>query len=546
MIRSLTASVAATVALVGLVGAPPTTAAPRDTVRVIHLTLDSLHPSQVGADTPVLASLKEQGVWYEQARGVMASETLPNHVAMATGTYPGRNGIPGNDGRAEVGDDQPADPDLGQPQLLQADSLITAIERSCPDLRTVQVFSKQYVHRIFATDPADAIFPQERFNIPGSGHAPDTATVGYLVDEIARNEPDHVFANLGDIDRSGHVDATGATDAAAEQRAVIAQTDTLLGMLVEELRGRGLWEDTVLVLSSDHSMDWSVAGDPAANVDVAGALEADPRTSGRFFVSNNGGAALVYLERPDARGAARLLVAAREVILGLDGVDEALYRVKNPRDRRHHLGLVHPDWQLHGTDRAGELFVTMRAGYRAGSVEDNPLPGNHGHAITRHITMLVTGGWDGLSTPRSIAPSDPGAVDERRLDDTAALPEQAEQVDLAPTFGWLLGVPDPGVSAGGRPQWQGRVLREAFARRPEPACQPAANDEDERPGDDAPGGPLAGAGGGPEEAGTVVAGAPVAGAPAEGALPSTGGGALTGAVGALVLGLATRIRRRRG
>ena len=448
-----------------------------ETVRVLHVTLDSLHPSEVGPRTPTLLELQSQGTWYEHARAVMAAETLPNHVAMATGTYPGRNGIPGNAGRVAPGDTTGADPDLGDPAYLQADSFVEAVESACPDLRTVTVLSKAYVHRIFADDPVDSRFPQEQFNIPVSDHAPDIATVGFIEQELlTADPPDYLFANLGDIDRAGHIDETGfVSPVPVGRQAAIVQTDTLLRGVVETLKAQGLWDSTVLVISSDHSMDYSNAADAAAHVDVAGALATDPRTQGRFFVSENGGAALVYLRDPAAADADQVLRAAREVLSELDGVLEALYREPNPLEPGADLAAVHPDWHLAGTDRAGEIFVHVEPGHKVSSAlpnPSNPLPGNHGHAVTRHVTALVTGGWEGLAAPQSIEASDPDAVDTVTYDDTAALPEQAEQVDFAPTFGWLLGVPDPRAADGG--QWQGRVLEEAFARRPEPSCTGAA------------------------------------------------------------------------
>ncbi|MBW3659249.1 MAG: alkaline phosphatase family protein [Actinobacteria bacterium] len=477
-----------------------------ETVRVVHLVIDGLHPAQVGPLTPVLAELKASGVWYEQARAVMASETLPNHVSMATGAYPQVTGIPGNEGRAAVGDTAPTEPDLGQPELLEADSLTRTIERVCPDLRTVTVFSKEYVHRIFAADGADADFPQELFNVPESGHALDTTTVGFILAELARAAPDYLFANLGDVDRSGHIDATGAAGLPVEQLAALQQTDKLVGSIVAELRARGLWESTVLIVNSDHSMDWSVPIDPSSAVDVAGALEADPATSGRFFVSENGGAGLVYLLDPAAPDADEVLLAARDRLVDLPGVDEALYRDPNPLDPGGDLDAVHPDWHLR-TPRAGELFVTVLPGHRVGSVSSNPYPGNHGHALTRHATMLVAGGWDGLAGP-TVVEADPALVDAETFDDTAGLPGQAESVDLAPTIGWLLGVPDPRapIRGTGRPQWQGRVLTEAFERQPAPRCVAAAPG---RPGPPAaPGRP-------------APAAAP---APIHPRLPATGGG----------------------
>ena len=522
-----TLSVSALVALLLAASALPLAAQepgpPAEGVKVVHLVVDGLDPSMIGPQTPVLEQLRTTSTWYEEARAVMASETLPNHVAMATGAYPGRNGIPGNTGRVAPGDGEEVD--LGVPDNLRADSFTTAVEDACPDLRTVTVFSKAYVHGIFSADPADSDFPQPAFNIPESDHAPDSATVSYILQELAQNQPDYLFANLGDVDRAGHVDETGFAGPPAVQQAALQQSDKLIGSIVAALRGNGMWERTVLVINSDHSMDWSNNADPSTAVDLATALEADERTTGRFFVSENGGAGLVYLLDPTAADADEVLAAAREVLVGLDGIGEVLYREPNPLDPGNDLDAVHPSWNLSGTDRAGELFVTVRSGYKVGSQTSNPLPGNHGHAVTRHITMMIGGGWDGLAEPQSISPSDPEAVDER--DDTLLLPEQAEQVDLAPTYGWLLGVPDPGRDDGAA-QWQGRVLDEAFARRPAPACRLAAG-----AGPSAPDRPDA---------------APDPGAepPAEDAgasLPATGGGAT--AVSLVLVGMALAGHRRR-
>lgn len=512
--------------VVGVVPAAATAQPPQE-VRVIHLVIDGLHPAQVGPLTPVLTELKASGTWYEQARAVMPSETLPNHVAMATGAYAEVNGIPGNDGRAEPGDDELADPDLGQPALLEAESLTRTIERVCPELRTVTVFSKEYVHRIFAEDGADADFPQELFNIPRSGHAPDTTTVGFILQELAQHDPDYLFANLGDVDRSGHIDVTGTSGLPAEQLAAIEHTDKLVGSVVAELQARGLWESTVLIVNSDHSMDWSVPIEQAAAVDVAGVLEADPATAGRFLVAENGGAGLVYLVEPHAADADEVLAEARGILEDVPGVLEALYREPNPLDPGADLASVHPAWRA-GTHRVGELLVTVEPGYKVGSPTSNPYPGNHGHPVTRHATMLVTGGWEGLAEPNVVAPSDPDAVDTVFFDDTEALPEQAESVDIAPTIGWLLGVPDPRAPLvrGEEPQWQGRALTEAFDRRPAPRCVAPASGDRPRPAP-TPARPEAAAerGAGP-------------------GLPATGGG--IGVAGTVALAAAVVRRRRQG
>ena len=92
---------------------------------------------------------------------------------------------------------------------------------------------------------------------PATGYAVDDKTV---MDEVLRTiregvgptprRPDFTFVNLPQVDSGGHAFGTGpAYDVA------IAQADDQIERLVSELRVRGEWDRTVLVLLSDHSMD---------------------------------------------------------------------------------------------------------------------------------------------------------------------------------------------------------------------------------------------------------------------------------------------------
>ncbi len=337
-------TVAVTVATIAALPRQRADADPVDRVRVVHITVDSLHPSEVTAATPNLLALKEHGTWYDQARAVMASETLPNHVAMGTGTYPGRNGIPGNSGVADPSQPpvQEADPDLGVYGLRHAYSTFQAIDAECPELQTVGVFSKQYVWRTFSQDPVDIYFDEPSYNIPVSGHAPELATVPAIIDAIrADPPPDYLFANLGDVDRTGHVAPVGAAallGTPPERQAVLEHTDALVGQIVQTLQDEGLWDSTVLVISSDHSMDYSNPLDPSSRVDAAGALDADPRTAGRFLVSENGGAGFVFLLDPTASDRNQVLADARQVIGGLDGCRRGALPAAQPAGPRRRPG----------------------------------------------------------------------------------------------------------------------------------------------------------------------------------------------------------------
>ncbi|MFT4744843.1 MAG: hypothetical protein ACI9AD_000691 [Nitriliruptoraceae bacterium] len=506
-----------------------------DSVSVLLISIDALDPAELdeldengNPLAPNLVSLRDQGTWWTQARSVMASETLPNHIAMGTGTYPGTNGVPGNDGRLWVGDTALADPDLGVPEARLSTSTISAIESQCGDLRTVTDLSKEYVWRTFAGE-ADEDFDQPSFNIPASGHAPESATVPFLLNALDSGPIDHAFVNLGDHDRAGHVDVTGAAASGPDtvtdgprsaQRAALSQVDSWIGTITNQLQQSGEWDRTVLMVVSDHSMNFTLTPDPRWNIDVAATLEQVETDNALipgtvFLFSDNGGAGFVYLIDPAMDGGDALLTEAYDAIAAMPGVEDTLYRLPNTDDPDGRvLGEIHPDWHLDGTDRVGEILVLAEERYRMGSESDNPLPGNHGHTSTRHITALITGGWDGIVSGTVVAASNPDAVNE--ADDTAALPEQAEQVDWAPTVGWLLGVTDPGLDAAGDAQWEGRVLDEAFSRRPGTlACAAAvartdsgsndtAADDAGAPVVDSTGSSLAGTGGGAALAGLIA------------------------------------------
>jgi hypothetical protein len=218
--------------------------------------------------------------------------------------------------------------------------------------------------------------------------------------QSAPAKPQFAFVNLGDIDRSGHVDQGGAFTAGgltAARQTAISDTDALLGQFVQELKDTGAWEETVLIFASDHSMDWGTQDQDTATP-VANALQAagylndsqldpGPKTGsqGDWKDVAGGGTAAIYAEEDEdipeiARITAELpevsLVAARDVPTGLpEDVQDKIVSLDD-------LAMDHRD--------NGDVVVMSQPGYafRAG----NPIPGNHGHPITQPSVLMVSGG----------------------------------------------------------------------------------------------------------------------------------------------------------
>jgi ectonucleotide pyrophosphatase/phosphodiesterase family member 5 len=435
-------------------------------VRVYVVVVDGLRPDEVDpVRTPQLAELAAAGTYYPQSRSQMIPETTPNHVSMLTGMRTGRHGMPGNAVPF-------VDSNVGfQPRYLQADSIFTLARRQAPDLLTASVTAKTYLVSVQTHDrTGDGDEDASSTNrvstaIPVDESARDVETGAQALEVSRELDPDFLFLNLGDVDRAGHVDETGGLtggEFAAFRTTVLQTADLQVRNLVNELKDSGRWERTVFMVTADHSMDWSRRD---AVITLQPAFEGDALLAGEVEAAANGGACTYALRAPNEPRAAERLKRMRQIALGTEGIREALYTRPNPLDggTAHTVGRLHPDWAM-GPDRAGDLIVTVEAGWRIGhssfDQEGNPIPGNHGHPETLPIPVIVAGGWAGLAPPRVVDPGRQLAVDERDAG-------QAENIDMATTAAWLLGLNPP---PGG---FDGRVLSEAFARRPAPRVEVA-------------------------------------------------------------------------
>jgi arylsulfatase A-like enzyme len=233
-----------------------------------------------------------------------------------------------------------------------------------------------------------------------------------MIDSV---DPHLVFVNLGDIDRFGHADLTGPLGVKALRGAALADTDALVGQLVDHLQATGRWERSAVIVLADHSMDWST---PDKVVSLSGPLNADPLLAGKVQIACNGGADLVYWTGPDEQRSAAV-DRMREIAVGVPGVLSA-----------------HPtsDDVLRLGPEAGDLLVYCAAGWRFSDpnpLQSNPIPGNHGHPATRRIPFFIGGGHP--LVPRG-----------------ESSPRHAHTVDVAPTLATFFGIRPPGDGYDGR------------------------------------------------------------------------------------------------
>lgn len=482
--------------------------------RVYVVVVDGMRPEEVDALTPTLTELKGQGTWYQQARAVFPGETLPNHAAMATGMLPRRSGIIGNQmWSAETGF---AKQYLEHPGLLDADTIVTRLERACgaagADIATSTVMGKTYLYGLFRGEPpgppaipndpppdepqADDPNPQREADfhwlaptfVPVSNHAPDAQSMQAFrewITTVPAHLPQFGFLNLAEVDRAGHADqAAGMSFGAVRplRQGGVENADAQVRLLVEDLKSSGAWDETALIVLSDHGMDYGPQNNEVslASTLTGGGYTTTPDASvADANVVGGGGSGLVWVaDKANIPHMAKLLAAhegVEFVSTRAGGLSSADVPLQTTHDQ---MGFDHP--------RSPDIEVFVKKGWHV-SDGQNVIPGNHAHPVTQHSVLLVTGGHPAVQQGVSVAgPED--VYDESRTT-LFAPPDGPGPVSVAPTVAALLGIGEP---PGG---YDGEVLSEALDASqlpPGPVCgRPAADQPAGGTDDDAQGGEAA-------------------------------------------------------
>ena len=356
------------------------------------------------------------------------------------------------------------------PEFLDADTLTTRLESAYGGaISTATVQSKQYLYGLFKGEypgPGDPL-PQREADfhwdprtcacfIPNpSYHAQDTGTMEAFLAWIRENRPDPQFAfvNLGDVDRSGHADESGVSGGvSAFRQAALTDTDTQIGLLVDELQSSGAWDESVLIFTSDHGFDWGSQNQFPATTDSlsAAGFEEGTGAGGQradFGTVGGGGSELYYVRNEyDIAPMARVL---NEV----EGVDFVATKEPIP-------GLGNPTLAEMGIDhwRSPDIHVFLEPGWHSsplcGGCTPNPLPGNHGHSVTQHSTLFVTGGHPLLDSQPESVNGEPVYNPATKLFSPPS--GGPGNLSIAPTVAALFGIGEP---AGG---YDGPPLVEAF------------------------------------------------------------------------------------
>ena len=470
--RSIIPLAAVAGSLLACLSATPAAEGQANDRRVVLMVWDGLRPDSINdADTPALAGLAREGVFFAQHHPVYPSSTEVNGTALVTGCQPGHSGLIGNreyrpaiDALKTIATEDLATMRRGDevtgghylrvptlPELLRAADRPSVVAGTKPvaavldraarpdDARSTVLFEGHTLPESLATTPAwrGEPFPQE-IHFPNV--AQDEWTTGALTNTLWKPGKDGLPALtvlwMSDPDYTQH---QFGPDTPQAHRA-LASADADLAAVLRELDARGLRATTDVMVVSDHGFSTIGRGvDTARILNDAGfhagrEYKAAPQR-GDVLVDGLGGSVFLYVAEHDADTVRRLATFLQASdFAGVIFTHDALPGTFT-------LSAAHID-----SPDAPDLVVAMRwnddkntSGLPGKVVSDGGRkPGQGTHATLGRYDMhntLVAAGPDFRQGWRDELPSG--------------------NVDVAPTIAHLLGMT-------GLPKMDGRVLEESL------------------------------------------------------------------------------------
>jgi arylsulfatase A-like enzyme len=273
---------------------------------VVVVVWDGMRPDFVNeTNTPTLAKLAREGVFFANHHSIYPTSTEVNGVALATGAYPHRNGVVANreyrhaidplkrvaieDANTITRGDAVCDDQYLRlatvPEILRRAGKSIAIAGTKPVARLFDRFDREHVK----------LTTEVKLETP---NAPaDAATTSTLISTLWSNGvPAFSLLWLSDPDYTQHATWPGADKALAAIKSV----DNDLARVLAELDARGVRRQTDVFVVSDHGFSTVTQMVNVAEALHQGGFPAvrefkEPPKSGDVLVVGNGGTVLLYV-----------------------------------------------------------------------------------------------------------------------------------------------------------------------------------------------------------------------------------------------------------
>jgi predicted AlkP superfamily pyrophosphatase or phosphodiesterase len=451
--------------------------------------VDGLRPDSITRDdTPNLFRLREEGVFYINGHAVFPTVTRANATALATGTYPGKNGVLGNTQYVSEVDAAHAFSNDDHKNLLKLDAATGGQMVLVPSLAEIlaarglrfavvssgstgsalllnpkassgvgvdvnQDFTPGSVVAFPATVNAEII---RRFGTgPAKGGARDAFDANvewaervlaeYVIPEL---RPNVVVNWLTEPDHTQHAFGAGSPEA----RSVIQNSDRQIGVVLQKLSALGMMDRTDIFVVSDHGFGYDSYGVDITGELIKAGLKAGPDSSD-VVVASSGYSVLLHVQNRERERIARIVAFLQQQpwigVTFTAGAGEATHEGMVPGT--FSLELIH----MQNARRGPDIVFTF-----PWSSALNPfgVPGID-TAVAGATGPLTRGSANhGSMSPWNVRNTFLlwGADFKRRT--VVRVP--ASNVDVTPTILALLGIEDvPGLD--------GRVLREALKDGPD-------------------------------------------------------------------------------
>lgn len=198
------------------------------------------------AETPNFDMLVSEGVISEGLIPVFPTKTFPNHYAIATGLYPENNGVIANnmydpvmDARYRISDRAAVE----NPEWYEGEPIWNTVEKQGKKAGTM--------FWVGSEAPIQDMRPS--YWKPYDGDVPDSARIDSVLKWMTYPEEKKIdFGTLyfSFLDDAGHWYGPESEEVVE----AIQRADSLVGYLVNELKVKGLWGNTNIMIVSDHGM----------------------------------------------------------------------------------------------------------------------------------------------------------------------------------------------------------------------------------------------------------------------------------------------------
>ncbi len=489
VIAALAAAIGVATAMAG------SAAAGRATLNLV-LVVDGLRPDAITPeDTPNLWRLRHEGVDFVNGHAVFPTVTRVNATAIATGTYPDRNGILGNRIYIRAVDPNFAFVNDNHRNLLRLDEVTgggMVLVKSLGEIlaergKRLAAVSSGSTGQVLLLNPrapkgvgvlvngywepgVRVAFPPEvndtvlrRFGpapARGGATASDDAAVawtqGVLRDYVLPElKPEVIFNWITEPDHIQHGLGAGSPQA----RASIRAGDAEVGLLLQKLDALGLTATTNIMVVSDHGFSHSVFGVNLTAELIKAGLKARV-DSDDVVIASSGQTMLLHVKDRDPVLIRRIAEFLKTqdwvgVLFTAGRSDGRAVPVEGSEPGTFALELIH----LAHAERGPDIVVTFPW---------TSAPSPHGvrgtdHTETGRTTGPLAGtqGNHGSMSPWTVRNTFIAwGVDFKRR---ATVRTPVSNVDIAPTLLTLLGLDhDPGL-----PRFDGRAIVEALADGPD-------------------------------------------------------------------------------